>query len=1724
MSVVEIIHSEHTERGKAKIGGVLDPHMGSIEPSVSCSTCSANMLECSGHFGHINLAKPMFHISFLNTTVKILQCVCLSCGALLTDKTSHLWEESQRLPPKARLRAVHQLCRGEGECKVEESVDQNQNQEEISEEQPTKTGGFGGCGAFKPSIKREKLKIFAEHKPNQILQDNTERKYELTAEKVLAIFKKIKDEDILAMGFDTLYSRPEWMVLTVLPVPPPCVRPSVAFGTSGRSEDDLTYKISDIMKANKALANQSLNGTAAHQISDQMDLLQFHIATYVDNEIPGQARAEHSSGRPIKSIRQRLKGKDGRIRENLMGKRVDFSARTVITPDPNLSIDQVGVPRSVALNLTFPEIVTPFNIDKMLELIRNGPREHPGAKYVIKEDGGRFNLGIVKKPEDIHLEFGHIVERHIQDGDVILFNRQPSLHKMSMMGHHVKVMPYSTFRLNLSVTSPYNADFDGDEMNLHVPQSLQTKSELLNLMMVSKNIISPQANKPVIGIVQDSLLACSKMTRRDVFLSRDLMMNILMWVKEFDGKIVTPAILKPKVLWTGKQLFSTILPLVNLSRYSSEYEDYTRKKKGEGYAPDYDEDLCPFDTKVIIDRGVVLSGICDTKTLGKAAGGLIHVIMHEWGSEQAKNFIDRIQQIVNNWLITIGFSVGIADTIADEDTMKNIEETIKQAQDNVQTVIKDAQEGKLNVKPGTTFLESFEMEVNYHLNKARDDAGSRAQKSLVRNNIKSMVLAGSKGSYINISQIIACVGQQNVDGKRIPYGFRNRTLPHFTQDDHGPESRGFVANSYLRGLTPQEFFFHSMGGREGLIDTAVKTSETGYIQRRLMKAMEDVTVRYDGTVRDGSGNIIQFLYGEDGMDSTFLEFQTFNTIKMGDEEFDRRYKYKISQHGGMLSGFGKGYLQPEIIEDFKKNPKKLLILQEEYDQLQEDRKFLKHFSKTILKPGETKFPQPVNLQRLILNAQKSFNIDLTKKSTLHPIDVIQKVKEKCKKLIIINGEDALSKEAQKNATILIHCLIRSVLSSKRVIQEFKLDKHAFELVLGEIESKFLRALVTAGESVGALGAQSIGEPATQMTLNTFHFAGVGSKNVTLGVPRLKELINVAATNKTPSLTIYLEDNIKFDSEIAEKKMPFLLEHTFLGKMTDTSSIFYDPDPENTLIEQDEEFVQEYFEMPGVEKNNLSPWLLRLEINRKMKGKDITMEQIAEKIEKDFDGILICIPTNENAKQLVLQIRLKETDESKEFSFANKGLEYLRAIEDHLLNKMELRGIPGIKKVSVDKNKQTNEYVLLTEGINLEEVLTVQGVDSKYTTSNNITEIYRVLGIEACRAALLKELRNVIEFDGSYVNYRHLATLCDVMTQRGSLMAITRHGVGRADAGPLMRCSFEETVEILMEAGIFAEQDPIKGISANVMVGQLSSMGTGCFDIVLDESMLKNAVDIRLEPVNEYDGTMYGGDTGTPYHEANYPYSPMTPGTPGTPYESGQFSPLVSSPESGFSPYQKTPFQQTSLYSNQPTSPGNYSPSSPGYTSPMYSPGPTSPSGSYSPSSPGYSPTSPGYSPTSPGYSPTSPGYSPTSPSYSPTSPSYSPTSPSYSPTSPSYSPTSPSYSPTSPSYSPTSPSYSPTSPSYSPTSPSYSPTSPSYSNKGSVVGGSSGSYSPTSPSYSPTSPSYSPTSPSYSYSPSSPSYKNEKAANEFAYSPSSPSYTPSSPTYLSQKQDEEDEK
>ncbi|CAL5866804.1 DNA-directed RNA polymerase II subunit RPB1 [Penicillium psychrofluorescens] len=1702
MSVVHIEYPEtlDDQRQRPRTKGINDPRLGTIDRQYNCETCEEGPKECPGHFGHIELASPVFHIGFLTKIKKLLETVCHNCGKIKANTADSKFLEALRMrDPKRRFDHIWRLSKDVLICEADPPPDDD----EFSKDSQ-KGRSHGGCGNAQPTVRKEGITLVGTWKPSKSMMEEEMAQPEkkvISPAMALQIFRNISHEDVRIMGLSNDYARPEWMVLTVLPVPPPTVRPSVVMGaTSGaRGEDDLTYKLAEIVRANQNVQRCEQEGAPEHVVREFESLLQYHIATYMDNDIAGQPKAMQKGNRPVKALRSRLKGKEGRLRQNLMGKRVDFSARTVITGDPNLSLDEVGVPISTAKILTYPEVVTPYNIEKLQWLVSNGPNLHPGARYIVRDNGERIDLRHAKRAGTQQLLYGWKVERHLDDGDVILFNRQPSLHKESMMGHRVRVMPFSTFRMNLSVTSPYNADFDGDEMNLHVPQGEESRAELSELALVPKNIVSPQRNGPLMGIVQDTLCGVYKICRRDTFLSKEQVMNIMLWVPDWDGVIPPPAILKPRPRWTGKQMISMAFPSgLNLLRVEKDNSPLSEK-----FSPLTDGGL-------LIHGGQLMYGMLSKKTVGASGGGVIHTIFNEYGPDTAVNFFNGAQTIVNYWLLHNGFSIGIGDTIPDYNTIQKIEEAVRERKKEVESITASATENTLEALPGMNVRETFESKVSRALNNARDEAGAATEKSLKDlNNGIQMARSGSKGSTINISQMTAVVGQQSVEGKRIPFGFKYRTLPHFTKDDYSPESRGFVENSYLRGLTPTEFFFHAMAGREGLIDTAVKTAETGYIQRKLVKALEEVMVKYDGTVRNSLGDIIQFIYGEDGLDGAHIENQRVDVIRCSDEKFRDRFRVDVMDPERSLG--------PEVLEQSTEIAGDIEVqryLDEEWEALLKDRAFLR----TVAKEDEEMMQLPINIQRILEMARSTFRIREGTISDLHPAEVVPQVQALLDRLLVVRGNDEISREAQDNATLLFKAQLRSRLAFRRLVTEYSLNKLAFQHVLGAVENRFARAGANPGEMVGVLAAQSIGEPATQMTLNTFHFAGVSSKNVTLGVPRLKEILNVATNIKTPSMTVYQQGAKTYDKEGA-KQLRSVVEHTSLRSVTQATEIYYDPDIQTTVIENDRDMVESYFIIPEDAADNASQqsrWLLRIVLSRpKLLDKGLTVQDVATKIKQAYPRDIAVIFSDNNADEQVIRIRQIQDYKDEE----DDDVEYdvtLKKLEQHLLDTLTLRGVPGVERAFINEKSKVRvledgtliasksdplckEWVLETSGSSLGAVLAIPGVDSTRTYSNQFIEIFEVFGIEAARTAVLRELTQVLAFDGSYVNHRHLALLVDVMTVRGYLTPVTRHGINRADNGALMRCSFEETVEILLEAAAFGELDDCRGVSENLILGQMAPAGTGEFDVYLDQTLLNTVVSnnarfglmgaIGAKDAIIPDGAATQYDSASPM--ASTPY--MADGDP-----DATFSPIrqaESQAPGGFTDYQ--PSGGFGGFSPGARSPGGYSPSSPFNTSPT-SPG-------YSPSS-SYSPTSPGMGMTSPRFM-TSPGFSPASPSFAPTSPAYSPTSPAYgqaSPTSPSYSPTSPGFSPTSPNYSPTSPSFSPTSPAFSPTSPSYSPTSPAIGGAGRGLSPTS----PTSPKYTPTSPGWSPTSPQ-SYSPTSPNFSGSPTSP--GYSPTSPAYSPTSP-------------
>ena len=792
-SVVNITKTDTYTGNEPVIGGLFDSRMGVLEHNKICSTCEQKVVFCPGHFGHIELAKPVFHAMFFDITKKILKCVCYRCSRILISP--HTTNEDLKNDMNKIMAIKNNQKRWEAYFKLCNTT--------------TKIKSCGddkhiGCGAKQPDRynKESAMKIIAEWKDKS---KETSTQLEFTAEDVLRIFKRISEEDMEVMGFNPRWNRPEWMICSVLPVPPPAVRPSIIEENGQRREDDLTHKLSDIVKTNNNIIDKINKGASEETIKLITMVLQYHIFTFIDNQIPGLAPSQQRNGRKLKSICDRMRKKDGRIRGNLNGKRVDQSARSVITPDPYISIDELGVPIRVALNITFQEVVNEYNIEEMKKLIINGPNKWPGAKYVKKaNDLNTINLMYPEKNGTLdkivnELRVGDIVHRHLNNGDYVLFNRQPSLHKMSMMCHKVIIMPYQTFRLNVLDTPPYNADFDGDEMNLHCPQNIQTMSELKDLAAVPYLILAQRDGKPSIEVVQDTLVGSFRLTKDYTVVNDKQMANLQMCNSYFKGKLGKPS---KDYTYTGRELFSEILPP---SLYIEE-----KNKAGQ---------------KVVINNSTLVSGNLDKAVFHNITNGLIPVIYHDYGPIEIKKFLDNTQRLVCRWLLTAGFSIGISDLVTDKSTDSELNNKIREMKANAYKKLEDMRKGDVENNSIFNNEEFIEREIIGILNQTTNEV---ARISLTKidektNRMFNMVKSGSKGKETNIAQIMACVGQQNVDGKRISYGFTDRTLPHFTKYDDGPEARGFVENSFISGLSPQEVFFHAMGGREGLIDTAVKS-------------------------------------------------------------------------------------------------------------------------------------------------------------------------------------------------------------------------------------------------------------------------------------------------------------------------------------------------------------------------------------------------------------------------------------------------------------------------------------------------------------------------------------------------------------------------------------------------------------------------------------------------------------------------------------------------------------------------------------------------------------------------------------------------------------------------------------------------------------------------------------------------------------------------------------
>jgi len=976
------------------------------------------------------------------------------------------------------------------------------------------------------------------------------------------------------------------------------------------------------------------------------------------------------------------------------------------------------------------------------------------------------------------------------------------------------------------------------EMNMHVPQDDESEVELKHLAAIPYQIVSPANNKPIIGIFQDNMVGAFRLTRENIKFTPREAMNLLIGINKLNvSKILDRFKTNDDGLIDSFQLLSNIMPPLTLIYKTKRFEDE-------------EDDIKTSNNFLEIKNGDYVRGQMEKGVLGDTTKGLIHRIYNDFGYKAVADFIDNLQSIITEYMKTSSYSVGISDLIADTKTNEEIAGAINSKKTDVKNLIDQMHLGIFENKTGKTNESEFETQVNNILNKAANDAGKIGRKSLSKDNrFVIMVNAGSKGSDLNISQMIATLGQQNVDGKRIPYGFENRTLPHYSKFDDSPRPRGFVENSFISGLEPDELFFHAMGGRVGLIDTAVKTSQTGYIQRRLIKGMEDLKVEYDMTVRNGKRRIVQFSYGEDGIDTVKVESQAIPIVYMSYEEIYNHFQMPTQKLNDIIyvSNFTKDTIKRIKTQDktLKKRQSELL----EYMLVQQ-----KEIVKNVFKyRDDTNVNIPVAFKYIIENIKGQLMIDSNSVCDITPMEVFS---------MIDKTYTLLTRNHYAPPTELFKIMYYYYLSPRELLIVQSFNRDAITLLLNQITLYYKKSIVAPGEMVGMIAAQSIGEPTTQMTLNTFHFAGVGSKsNVTRGVPRIEEILTLTDNPKNPSCTVYLTKDEEHNQSFAMNNM-HRLEHTTLREVVDNIQICFDPNDDNTSIEADRLIMEKYklfekmvsdcagsFERGDDSKK--SKWVVRMELNmEEMLEKNISMDDIHFAVKNALKDDIDCVYSDYNSEKLIFRIRINNLLSKKKQLTKTNPLDQsdeiylLQNFQDHILDNIVLRGIKHITKViprkidnnvifEQDKFSKRELWVLDTVGTNLLDILALDYIDPYRTITNDIQEIHKVLGIEAARQSIFNELSETIEAEGTYINYHHLSLLCDRMTTNDSMTSIFRHGINNDDIGPIAKASFEETPEMFLRAAKHAELETMRGISANVMCGQEGYYGTGMFQVMLD---------------------------------------------------------------------------------------------------------------------------------------------------------------------------------------------------------------------------------------------------------------------------------------------------
>jgi len=1396
-SVQEIINRQSLKKDGSKIeGGLFDLKMGPTNKSEICKTDELSYSKSPGYFGHIELRLPVYNHFHIKKIQDILSVICIKCGKLIKtpyriydfknvniDKIDELSENTEqeyheisitefmKIPANQRLTKLKKLCK---RAKKKSHICKNPK-----------------CECKLPSD----IKLLSRRPVDgidAIFYDDDKKKIEkrIYPEYAYCLFKKINSEECALMGFDSANSHPCSLIMHTIPVSPPVIRPYKQLPNGSYSQDHITLRYEEIMNTNNQikgyLKSNSDKGREKHR-----EYLSHDVATLINNKPGGGFTSLPKGGSQMHiTFSQRLEGKtkkEGRIRGSLLSRRVEMSARSVITPDPSINLNEIGIPKEIAMTITYPDKVTKFNIDFLRKCVLNG-KEYPGCSGIMKRGSDYINKNIY----NIDISIGDIVYRHICNGDLVLVNRQPTLHKKSMMGHYVKIMNGFSIRLNVNVTEPYNADFDGDEMNLHFPQTISTKIELEYLTNLKYQIMNTASNSPCIAFVQDNVLASYLMTSDKKKQSKH----------GFDQR-----------------------ELMNLlSKGCPYYFGFSEKKMYSGI------DILNFFTPEYI--------LSASKNITKDF--LIEIIeksYHEYGITHAFNTINSLQKVLTEYLSKYSFSIGPKDLINNlhKETISNVDFLIK----------------KINDLESNTHVcckynrNSFDAYINDEIKKLTTKSEKKFSTE-ENSRFKDMIESKSKGKKKNITQMKGFLGQQIVNNTRINVGLTNRTLPHFTKYSEDILTKGFIKSSFSKGLHPYEYFFHAGAGREGLIEQALQTGTTGYIQKQMTKTLEDLTIHWNNCVCDAQRNIIQFDYGDDNLMGESIQKINCSNLFLNYKELHRihdltntnewtqfiskkslemhKLKDKSSLHKMFFSNFIKG--RNYIIKN--------MLNMQLYKDSQEDSDF-----NTICQTS-------INFENKIKLVQNKFNLS-SKSSDLTDLHV----------------NTILDYYEKLEMSLLTKIILFLYASPKLLICKYRFTNEAFKYFIKNITVSYNNSKIDPGEAVGIIAAQSIGEPCTQLTLNSFHFAGAGRAQ---GVPRLKELLYLGPGSiKKANTTIFLKKPFCFS-----KKDAICISNEvcciYLKDVVESYQIYFDND--NTES-QSNNFLNEYRKMVGVvddyiHKNN------SIVLNLELDDSKIELSRVWHVLNKlpfvdnpilnkESKSITVCITK-------IIDQNNKNNKNKNNKVFQLNQLDYLI---DHLILSQKLSGIdiyeklkyedtninipihsPNIKETKIYELDENFGEILLKKqwifeatGSNLRAIFQNPAIDTNLTISNNVLDIKNTLGIEASRFMIIEELSNVLEDVGN-LDKRHISILADRMSYLGKLTTIKSDAMQNFDNGVLIKASYEKITKEFNDASLYGKCDDITGLSANIIVGQCPPCGTGTVHVSMDKKYLQSKSSVR----------------------------------------------------------------------------------------------------------------------------------------------------------------------------------------------------------------------------------------------------------------------------------------